>query len=202
VPILHSLGRVLQQRLFLHQGLGIECGPSVPLGKVIFANGLRSSLPSRGQADAAARSAEHLLSAVSATAIVPGRDRNRQRLATGFYGPSPQSQMGRRHHVYCDRRGLALSRRAGGSLFSPHCWLGHGQMATGLTVQALEMALQHCRVVPGLLHHSDRGSQGGFKWSLQHLDGGGCDEHSKAAFGSVWAAALAVTRSTAGGRTR
>ena len=46
------------------------------------------------------------------------------------------------------------------------------------------------------------GILGGFKWSLQHLDGGGCDEHSKATCGSVWAAALAITRSTAGGRTR
>src|SRR6476661_294809 len=33
------------------------------------------------------------------------------------------------------------------------------QMGTGLTVQALEMALQRRCVVPGLLHHSDRGSQ-------------------------------------------
>ena len=43
---------------------------------------------------------------------------------------------------------------------------------------------------------------GGFKRSSQHLDGGGCDEHSKAAFGSIWAGAIVVTRSTAGGGTR
>ncbi len=46
------------------------------------------------------------------------------------------------------------------------------------------------------------GVLGGFKWSSQPLDEGGCDDHSKAAFGSVWAATLAVTRSTAGGRRR
>jgi transposase InsO family protein len=38
-------------------------------------------------------------------------------------------------------------------------WAMGPQMGTGLTVQALEMALQCRRVVPGLLHHSDRGSQ-------------------------------------------
>jgi putative transposase len=54
----------------------------------------------------------------------------------------------------------------------------------------------------GVIHHSDQGSQGGFKRSSQHLDEGSCDEHSKAAFGSIWAGAIVVTRSTAGGRTR
>jgi hypothetical protein len=43
---------------------------------------------------------------------------------------------------------------------------------------------------------------GGFKWSSQHLDSGDCDDHSKAAFGSIWTGTIAVTRSTAGGRTR
>jgi putative transposase len=43
---------------------------------------------------------------------------------------------------------------------------------------------------------------GGSKRSSQHLEGGGCDEHSKAAFGSVWTGAIAVTRSTVGSGTR
>ena len=42
---------------------------------------------------------------------------------------------------------------------------------------------------------------GGFKRSSQHLDWS-CDEHSKTALGSVWAGALVLTRSTAGGRAR
>ena len=33
----------------------------------------------------------------------------------------------------------------------------------------LTMALANRNPQAGLLHHSDRGSQGGFKWSLQHL---------------------------------
>ena len=43
--------------------------------------------------------------------------------------------------------------------------------------------------------------RGGFNRSSQHLDEGGCDEHSKAAFGSIWSGAFVVTGSTAGGRT-
>ena len=70
-------------------------------------------------------------------------------------------------------------------------------------LDALEQALHDRRPVQGsrLVHHSDRGSQGGFKRSSQHLDGS-CDEHSKTALGSFWAGALVLTRSTAGGRAR
>jgi hypothetical protein len=73
----------------------------------------------------------------------------------------------------------------------------------GFVLDALEQALHDRRPVHrgGLVHHSDRGSQGGFNRSSQHLDEGGCDEHSKAAFGSIWSGAFVVTRSTAGGRT-
>jgi hypothetical protein len=42
----------------------------------------------------------------------------------------------------------------------------------------------------------------GLKWSSQHPDEGGCDENSKTAFGSVWAGAIVVARSTLRGRTR
>ena len=70
-----------------------------------------------------------------------------------------------------------------------------------LTLAALNAATECRRPPPGCVHHSDRGSQGGFKWSSQHLDGS-CDEHSKAALGSFWAGALVLTRSAAGGRAR
>jgi hypothetical protein len=71
-----------------------------------------------------------------------------------------------------------------------------------LAAAALKAAIRVRRPPKGCVHHSDRGSQGEFKRSSQHLDEGGCDEHSKAAFGSIWAGAIVVTRSTAGGRTR
>ena len=70
-----------------------------------------------------------------------------------------------------------------------------------LTVAALTRAIEQRRPA-GCVHHSDRGSQGGFNRSSQHPEGGGCDEHSKAAVGSVWAGAVTVTGSTASCRTR
>jgi transposase InsO family protein len=80
-------------------------------------------------------------------------------------------------------------------------WAFSADLKTRLVLDALDMALA-ARSPEDVIHHSDKGSQGGFNRSSQHLDGGGCDEHSKAAFGSVWAGAIAVTRSTVGGRTR
>ena len=39
----------------------------------------------------------------------------------------------------------------------------------------------------------------GFKWSSQHLERGGCDGCSEAAFGSVWARRVAVAWPALGG---
>jgi transposase InsO family protein len=71
-------------------------------------------------------------------------------------------------------------------------------------LDALEQALHDRRPLHrgGLVHHSDRGSQGGFKRLSQHHDEGGRDDNSKAAIGSIWEGAIAVPRSTARGRTR
>ena len=70
-------------------------------------------------------------------------------------------------------------------------------------LDALEQAL-HDRQPwrASLIHHSDRGVQGGFKRSSQHPGRGGCDEHSKAAVGSVWASPATVTRPATCGGTR
>lgn len=66
-----------------------------------------------------------------------------------------------------------------------------------LTIAALKAAI-HVRQPPaGCVHHSDRGSQGGFKRSSQHSRVGGCDEHSKAAVGAVWTGAVTFTRTAA-----
>ena len=64
-------------------------------------------------------------------------------------------------------------------VFSRRCvgWQLSSNMRTDLVLDALKMALGTRRHGADLelVHHSDRGSQGGFNWSLQHLDRGGCD---------------------------
>jgi transposase InsO family protein len=74
----------------------------------------------------------------------------------------------------------------------------------GFVLDALEQALHERRPVHrgGLVHHSDRGSQGGLKWWSQHSEEGGCDDESTTAFGLGWSGTIAFTRSALGGRTR
>ncbi len=78
-------------------------------------------------------------------------------------------------------------------------WSMADHLRAGLCVDALVMALQRYRPPEGLIHHSDRGVQGGFKWSSQHLDGGVCDGHAETAFGSVGARRVALARPARGG---
>jgi transposase InsO family protein len=48
-------------------------------------------------------------------------------------------------------------------------WSMADHLRAGLCVDALVMALQRCRPPEGLIHHSDRGVQPGFKGSSQRL---------------------------------
>jgi transposase InsO family protein len=80
-------------------------------------------------------------------------------------------------------------------------WSMATTLATQLVLDALTMALA-TRRPKGVIHHSDQGSQGGLKWSSQHPLEGSCDDQSKAVFGSIWAGAIVVARSAAGGGTR
>ena len=48
-------------------------------------------------------------------------------------------------------------------------WAMGSRLTGDLPEQALRMALTMRRPKAGLLHHSDRGSQGGFNRSTQHL---------------------------------
>ena len=50
-------------------------------------------------------------------------------------------------------------------------WRASSSMTTDFVLDALEQAVYDRRPSEsdGLVHHSDRGAQGGFKWSLQHL---------------------------------
>jgi transposase InsO family protein len=47
-------------------------------------------------------------------------------------------------------------------------WARADHLKAGLCIDALVMALQRYRPPRGLIHHSDRGVQGEFKWSSQH----------------------------------
>jgi putative transposase len=91
----------------------------------------------------------------------------------------------------------AFSRRIVG-------WQFAGHMRTDLVLDALRMALS--RRDPGadveLVHHSDAGSQGGFKWSSQRLIDRGCDGHEKAGGGSGRASGDAAAGASAGGPAR
>ena len=62
-----------------------------------------------------------------------------------------------------------FSRRAVG-------WSMSAEMTAQLVTDALVMAIWRRGKPDALLHHSDRGSQSGLKWSSQHPDEGGCDE--------------------------
>ncbi len=48
-------------------------------------------------------------------------------------------------------------------------WQSSRSLRTDLALDALEMAIWSRKDLDGLVHHSDRGSQGGIKWSSQHL---------------------------------
>jgi len=71
-------------------------------------------------------------------------------------------------------------------------------LRTDLVLKALDMAVTQ-RKPTDVIHHSDQGSQGGFKWSSQHPLKGSCDAKSKAAVGT---GAAVLTWSPTGDRTR
>src|SRR5215210_3779944 len=89
------------------------------------------------------------------------------------------------------------SRRIVGWQFASH-------MRTTLVLDALRMALSQRG--PGadveLVHHSDRGSQGGFKWSSQRSMRRGCDGREEAGVGSGGPAGDAIAGPSAGGAAR
>jgi len=70
-----------------------------------------------------------------------------------------------------------------------------------LAIDALQMTLAHRQPPRGLIHHSDRGSQGRFKRSSQYLDRGNWDDYSRAPLGSIWASRVAVAGTASAGAT-
>jgi transposase InsO family protein len=79
-------------------------------------------------------------------------------------------------------------------------WRASTSLRSDLALDALEQALYDRPIIPAelLVHHSDRGVQGGFKWSSQHLTGRGCDDDTEAAFGAGRASQAALARAPLG----
>jgi putative transposase len=75
-------------------------------------------------------------------------------------------------------------------------WAFSADLKTRVVLDALDMALE-IRKPDNVVLHSDRGSQGGFKRSSQHLNVGGCDDLSKASIPPFRAGAVAITRTAA-----
>ncbi len=70
------------------------------------------------------------------------------------------------------------SRRVVGFAMADH-------LRTELVADALSNAVAARNPAAGLIFHSDRGCQGGFNWSSQHLDHGGVDGQAGGVDGSV-----------------
>jgi transposase InsO family protein len=73
-------------------------------------------------------------------------------------------------------------------------------MRAELTIAALTMAIQRQRPGADLIHHSDRGSQGGINWSSQHNREECCDGR-ETAVGSSVTGQVEVARAAGDGAT-
>ena len=78
-----------------------------------------------------------------------------------FRPAAPERALGRRHHLPAHLGGLALPRRRPGRLQPRGSSAGAmaDHMRAELVVDALQMAVARRRPAPGLIHHSDQGSQ-------------------------------------------
>jgi len=74
-------------------------------------------------------------------------------------------------------------------------WHVHASLQAEEVSQALRMALRRRKMQLTLVHHSDRGVQGEFNPSAQHLLIGGVDEGQETESGSRSASEDAVARS-------
>ncbi len=80
-------------------------------------------------------------------------------------------------------------------------WSMATNMRATLVVDALQMALHRRRPGPGLIHHSDQGSQGGFNRLSQRSIVRSCDECAEADCGSGGSTGDALAGTSAGGAT-
>ena len=79
-------------------------------------------------------------------------------------------------------------------------WRASSSLRSDLALDALEQALYDRLIAESerLVHHSDRGGQGGFQRSSQHRPGRGGDDYTEAAFGAGRTSQVALARPTLG----
>jgi transposase InsO family protein len=63
-------------------------------------------------------------------------------------------------------------------------WAVSNRMKRDLAIRALKMAIAFRAPPKGCIHHTDRGSQGGFKRSSQRFQIGDRDDDTQTSFGS------------------
>jgi hypothetical protein len=82
-------------------------------------------------------------------------------------------------------------------------WRASTSMKTQFVLDALEQAIWQRKTSDNksLVHHSDRGSQGGFKRSSQRFQIGGCDDKPQTRFGAQHTNQAIFTRAAPGGVT-
>ncbi|KDB04122.1 hypothetical protein U879_08485, partial [Defluviimonas sp. 20V17] len=76
-------------------------------------------------------------------------------------------------------------------------WATSDRLKRSLAVEALRRAIVNRDPAPGLVHHSDRGSQGGFDRSSQHPVIGGVDDDGKTEVKALDATQIILARSAA-----
>ena len=111
---------------------------------------------------------------------------------------STQQAVGQRFR-FADLRFTYVATWAGFVYVAPRHGLSDQWRSHGSMLDALEQAVHDRRPAKdaGLVHHSDRGSQGGFNRSSQHSNFGGIDANGKTKVGALDAAQIILARSAA-----
>jgi putative transposase len=96
------------------------------------------------------------------------RDFPAQKINTKWYGDGTEIKTAEGKLYLASVLDMASRRVLGFALGKPHnAQLAYGALAMAVAVRGGQ--------VPGVILHTDRGSEGGFNWSSQHLDHGVCD---------------------------
>jgi transposase InsO family protein len=109
--------------------------------------------------------------------------------SNGTYGSPRMTRELRDQGLTVGRRRTARLMRDNGLADCPQSigWSVSDRLHRNLALAALRRGFAIRCPEPGLICHSDRGSQGGFKRSSQHHGIGGCDEGLQTSIGAVHA---------------